>query len=110
VSSSGTDNEIAAQFLDDYFAECDEHLTVIRRDVLALEPLAEGTVVDRALVDELFRSLHTIKGLSCMVEGRPDQASPKRCSISKRPWRAPGANGPCCGRWPTCSWPTAPGF
>ena len=29
-----------AQFLDDYFAECDEHLTLVRRHLLALEEQA----------------------------------------------------------------------
>jgi hypothetical protein len=32
--------EFFAQFLDDYFAECDEHLTLVRRHLLALEEQA----------------------------------------------------------------------
>ena len=56
-----------AQFLDDYFAECDEHLTLVRRHLLTLEEQAGRAEVDPALLDELFRSFHTLKGISAMV-------------------------------------------
>ncbi|MBC7249656.1 MAG: chemotaxis protein CheA [Anaerolineae bacterium] len=58
---------VFTEFLDDYFAECDEHLTAMRRNLLTLESLAQQERVDVSLLDELFRSLHTIKGLSGMV-------------------------------------------
>lgn len=54
-------------FLDDYFAECEEHLTVIRRNLLELEPLVNQPQLKRSLLDELFRSFHSLKGLSGMV-------------------------------------------
>ncbi len=57
-----------AQFLDDYFAECDEHLTLVRRHLLALEEQAGRPDVDASLLDELFRSFHTLKGISAMVD------------------------------------------
>ncbi|HEX7317536.1 MAG TPA: chemotaxis protein CheA [Pyrinomonadaceae bacterium] len=57
-----------AQFLDDYFAECDEHLTLVRRHLLLLEEQAGRPDVDPALLDELFRSFHTLKGISAMVD------------------------------------------
>ena len=57
-----------AQFLDDYFAECDEHLTLVRRNLLALEEQAGRPEVDPSLLDELFRSFHTLKGISAMVD------------------------------------------
>ncbi|MET0649400.1 MAG: chemotaxis protein CheA [Pyrinomonadaceae bacterium] len=57
-----------AQFLDDYFAECDEHLTLVRRHLLALEEQAGRPDVDPSLLDELFRSFHTLKGISAMVD------------------------------------------
>ena len=56
-----------AQFLDDYFAECDEHLTLVRRHLLALEAEVGRPGVDASLLDELFRSFHTLKGISGMV-------------------------------------------
>ena len=54
-------------FIDDYFVECDEHLTVVRTSLLALEASVNKTQVDRSSLDELFRSFHSIKGLSAMV-------------------------------------------
>jgi len=59
--------EFFAQFLDDYFAECDEHLTLVRRHLLALEGEVGRPGVDPSLLDELFRSFHTLKGISGMV-------------------------------------------
>ena len=59
--------EFFAQFLDDYFAECDEHLTLVRRHLLALENEVGRAGVDQSLLDELFRSFHTLKGISGMV-------------------------------------------
>jgi two-component system chemotaxis sensor kinase CheA len=69
VSTSNPDNnsEFFAQFLDDYYAECDEHLTLVRRHLLALEAQVGQAVVEQALLDELFRSFHTLKGISAMV-------------------------------------------
>ncbi len=60
-----------AGFMDEYFAECDEHLAVIRRLLLELESSA-GTdrPVSSDAVEELFRSFHSIKGISGMVELR----------------------------------------
>ena len=61
------DNSFFEEFLDDFFAECDEHLTAVRRDLLALEPFVGQVDVDRPLLDELFRSFHSLKGLAGMV-------------------------------------------
>jgi two-component system, chemotaxis family, sensor kinase CheA len=55
------------QFLAEYYAECDEHLDAARRCLLALEASMGGAEPDRELLDELFRSFHSIKGLSAMV-------------------------------------------
>jgi two-component system chemotaxis sensor kinase CheA len=70
VSNSNPDDsgEFFAQFLDDYFAECDEHLTLVRRHLLALEEQLGRPDVDPSLLDELFRSFHTLKGISAMVD------------------------------------------
>jgi two-component system chemotaxis sensor kinase CheA len=59
--------EFFDQFLDDYYAECDEHLVSIRRSLVTLEDEVDGRAVDRALLDNLFRSFHTLKGISGMV-------------------------------------------
>src|SRR5215216_3839002 len=56
------------QFLDDYFTESDEHLRNVRRHLLALEDsLAAGQAIEKATLNELFRSFHTIKGISAMA-------------------------------------------
>ena len=55
------------QFLGDYFAECDEHLVSIRRCLVTLEDAVDSGAVDRTLLDDLFRSFHTVKGISGMV-------------------------------------------
>ena len=61
----------AAGFMDEYFAECDEHLATIRRLLLDLESSAAGDrPVRPAVLEELFRSFHSIKGISGMVELR----------------------------------------
>jgi two-component system chemotaxis sensor kinase CheA len=59
--------EFFDQFLDDYYAECDEHLVSIRRALVTLEDEVGVGAVDRALLDTLFRSFHTLKGISGMV-------------------------------------------
>ncbi|HEY9604113.1 MAG TPA: Hpt domain-containing protein, partial [Allocoleopsis sp.] len=61
------DDNLFAEFLDDYFAECEEHLAIIRRNLLAIEPFVQQPEIEPSLVDELFRSFHSIKGLSGMV-------------------------------------------
>lgn len=55
------------QFLAEYFVECAEHLDASRRSLLALEASIGTAEPDRQLLDELFRSFHSIKGLSAMV-------------------------------------------
>ncbi len=67
LPKSGDGASAFAEFLADYFIECDEHLVVARRSVLTLEARLAESGVDRAVLDELFRSFHSIKGLSAMV-------------------------------------------
>ncbi|HZN09916.1 MAG TPA: chemotaxis protein CheA [Pyrinomonadaceae bacterium] len=59
--------EFFDQFLDDYYAECDEHLVSIRRALVLLEDDIGAAAIDRPLLDGLFRSFHTLKGISGMV-------------------------------------------
>lgn len=65
MSDSG--NRFFTEFLSDYFAECEEHLARVRRDLLALENLVNQDRMDVTLGNNLLRSFHTIKGLSGMV-------------------------------------------
>jgi two-component system chemotaxis sensor kinase CheA len=59
--------EFFDQFLDDYYAECDEHLVSIRRVLVTLEDEVDAGTLDRTVLDNLFRSFHTLKGISGMV-------------------------------------------
>ncbi|MFZ2614949.1 MAG: chemotaxis protein CheA [Anaerolineae bacterium] len=61
------DSAFFAEFLNDYFAECDEHLLIVRQRLLVLEGLVNAPALDHTLLDDLFRSFHTLKGLSAMV-------------------------------------------
>ena len=59
-------DSFAHEFLDDYYAESEEHLAVLRGRLLAFE---ESGARDLATseIRTIHRSLHTIKGLSGMV-------------------------------------------
>jgi two-component system chemotaxis sensor kinase CheA len=65
------DKEFYLAFLDDYFADCDEHITLARRKFVELEASIGQPCPDRAILDSLFRSFHTLKGLSGMVSLAP---------------------------------------
>jgi two-component system, chemotaxis family, sensor kinase CheA len=58
-------------FIDDYFAEAEEHIAGATRVLLALEASLGDAGAERAAIDELFRTFHTLKGISAMVELRP---------------------------------------
>lgn len=60
-------------FLDDYFAECEEHLATVRRGLLALEGSVGKRRPDSAVTEELFRTFHSIKGIAGMVEHRESE-------------------------------------
>jgi two-component system chemotaxis sensor kinase CheA len=69
--SDNNDQISIEQFLDDFFAESDEHLTALRRLILDLERQVGQLGIDRRLLDDLFRRFHTLKGLSGMVGLEP---------------------------------------
>jgi two-component system chemotaxis sensor kinase CheA len=66
---SHQDPQFSSSFMDDYFAEADEHLVAVRRCLLTLDtaPNAGGL---GSVLEELFRSCHSIKGISAMVDLR----------------------------------------
>jgi two-component system chemotaxis sensor kinase CheA len=67
IAESEANSQFFASFLDDYFAECDEHLTNVRRELLVLESFVGQPKVNPATLEELFRSFHSLKGISGMV-------------------------------------------
>jgi two-component system chemotaxis sensor kinase CheA len=62
--------DFVTAFMDDYFAECEEHLHAVRTGLLALESSAGSPEPPVAVVEDLFRSFHSLKGISAMVELR----------------------------------------
>ena len=71
MSIAEPNSEFLSEFLEDYFVECDEHLTVIRRNLLIFERCVNKPRLDHSVVNDLFRSFHTLKGISGMVGVRP---------------------------------------
>jgi len=67
VADLNQPDDFINQFLDDYFAECEEHLAVVRGGLLSIEQFVDLQFTDTTQLDELFRSFHTIKGNSGMV-------------------------------------------
>ncbi|MDJ1177017.1 chemotaxis protein CheA [Roseofilum capinflatum] len=73
MSNSLDNDNLFSEFLDDYFVECEEHLTCVRQGLLSLESYITASdsspknAVDMELLNQLFRSFHTLKGLSGMV-------------------------------------------
>lgn len=65
------DEAFLASFLEDYYAECDEHLAAIRRGLLVLESSLGQGQLDQNVVEEVFRGFHSLKGLSGMVGVKP---------------------------------------
>lgn len=58
-------------FLDDYYAESEEHLSGAADALLRLDKSIGQPSAERAAVDDLFRYFHTLKAISAMVELRP---------------------------------------
>src|SRR5262245_58131387 len=58
-------------FIAGYLAEADEHLTAANGLLLALDASQRQREKNPRAVRELFRALHTLKGLSAMVGAEP---------------------------------------
>lgn len=66
-SPPNEDTALMQNFLDEYFVECDEHLTTIQKDLTTLESDVGRAGIEKGLLERLFRAFHTLKGLSGMV-------------------------------------------
>src|SRR6187402_109952 len=69
MSTPDHPERFSASFMDDYYAEAEEHVVAVRRGLLTLEA-ALGAELPPAVIEELFRSFHSLKGISAMVELR----------------------------------------
>src|SRR5688572_19586641 len=59
------------EFLGGYLVEVEEHLAAAARNLLAIEQAGGGGEAHPRAIRELFRSLHTVKGLSAMLDVEP---------------------------------------
>src|SRR5262245_36206204 len=64
---SSTGKSFFDQFLSDYFAESEEHISSARNIMLSIESGGANRPVDPNVLDELLRNFHSLKGLSAMV-------------------------------------------
>lgn len=62
---------LRAELLDDFYAEADEHLGNIRTQLATLEASLGRTASDPVALEALFRSVHSLKGISAMAGLRP---------------------------------------
>jgi two-component system chemotaxis sensor kinase CheA len=65
--SSETPFEITAELLNDFYTECDEHLRTIRETLATLETAHPSPDSRTPLLEQLFRSFHSLKGISGIV-------------------------------------------
>lgn len=63
--------EFQAELLDDFYTECDEHLGSMREQLTRLDRSVATETADPAAIESVFRSLHSLKGISAMVALRP---------------------------------------
>jgi len=59
--------ELQAELMDDFYAEADEYFTNIRAQLSALESALKAGSFDEAALESLFRSMHSLKGISAIV-------------------------------------------
>lgn len=85
------ESEHVAEFMDDFYAECDDHLTAVRRLLLALEQQPPGAQVPGPSLEELFRAFHSVKGVSGMVELRDAERLSHHLEGLLKDLRTPGA-------------------
>ena len=86
-----SDEIFASGFMDDYFAECEEHLASVRRLLLELHAAGPDRPPRPAVVEELFRSFHSVKGVSGMVGARDAELLAHHLEGYLRALRQPGA-------------------
>ncbi|MDB6036990.1 MAG: CheA signal transduction histidine kinase [Verrucomicrobiales bacterium] len=59
--------ELQRELLDDFYAECEEHLRHIRDALISLEHSIGKAQADSKVIEELFRNFHSFKGISAIV-------------------------------------------
>jgi two-component system chemotaxis sensor kinase CheA len=91
---SKTGNVFFTEFLDDFYAETEEHIAIARRQLMLLESASRSGSVDKKAVEELLRNFHSIKGLSAMVGFDEIAQVAHRLEDYLRKLKEPGAFAP----------------
>jgi two-component system chemotaxis sensor kinase CheA len=65
--STSSNEPLNPELLEDFYVECDEHLKSIREALSRFEPSIGKAQADATVVEELFRSFHSFKGISAIV-------------------------------------------
>ncbi|MEO6035144.1 MAG: Hpt domain-containing protein, partial [Verrucomicrobiota bacterium] len=61
---------LGPDLLSDFFAECEEHLDIIRQSIVSLEQRIDE-IQTTSIIERLFRSFHSLKGIIGMVGIQP---------------------------------------
>src|ERR1044072_7530263 len=61
------ENSPGSSFMDDFYAESDDHLRDIRRAILLLENAAIEPAARNSALESIFRSFHSLKGILGMA-------------------------------------------
>ena len=85
MTTSGLEEDFRG-FKESFLAEAEEHLRIIEHGVLARDGESGPSPDAAAQLPEVFRSVHTIKGLAAMLEYEPIVARP-RPAAGRRPIR-----------------------
>lgn len=67
------------ELLDDFYAECDELLSTMRRCLDSLESAGPEGTAAAASTEELFRAMHTLKGIAAIAGVSPAEESAHAC-------------------------------
>ncbi|MEO7598807.1 MAG: Hpt domain-containing protein, partial [Opitutus sp.] len=66
--SSEFSAELRGELLDEFYAECDDLITSVRRQLAELESSVDRITPGAEALEALFRNLHTLKGI-CAIAG-----------------------------------------
>jgi len=58
------EREILAELADEFYAECDQLLQSLRRDLITLENFIDSDRFDKKLLDNVYRTFHSLKGIT----------------------------------------------
>src|SRR5687767_4824989 len=67
VTMASQEGPSGSEFMDDFYAECDEHLGDVRSGLLTLESAIGKQAPDPSILQRIFRNFHSLKGIFGMA-------------------------------------------